>query len=301
MIPDEDKLLARAIKASLWVGVVLLAVKIGAAASTGSSAIYSDAAESVVNVLAALFAAYSLQLSRKPADENHHYGHEKAAYVSAGFEGAMIAAAACFILYDAIHNLIVGAQIKRPDLGLILTAATAGVNAVLGIVLLRVGRRQGSVVVEANGQHVLTDVWTSAGVIVGLVLVMWSGNPVWDPVAAIIVALNILFTGWRIVRKSLDGLMDAADPVLERAIRDLLEKETRARQLDFHQLRYRHSGRTHWVEVHLTFPDDWRIDQAHASATEVEAALHRMLTPHARIITHLEPLSAVGQSEAWEA
>lgn len=301
MVPPEDRLLLRAMNASLVVGVLLLLVKIIAAAMTGSSAIYSDAAESVVNVLAAIFASYSLRLSHKPADDDHHYGHEKASYLSAGFEGAMISVAACFILYEAILKLVAGGEIAQPGLGVVLTVATTGVNAVLGWMLVRTGRKHHSLVLEANGQHILTDVWTSGGVVAGLLLVIFSGQSFWDPLAAILVAVNILFTGWSIVRKSLNGLMDAADPVTEKAIRTLLAAEANARDLDFHQLRYRYSGRTHWVEVHLAFPDDWTIDHAHATATEIEAKLHALLAPSARIITHLEPLSAVGNSEPWEA
>ena len=300
MTEAEDRLLIRAMNISFVVSVALLAVKIAAAAITGSSAIYSDAAESVVNVLAAAFASYTLRLSRKPADEDHHYGHEKAAFLSAGFEGAMITAAACFILYESVHKLAVGGAVQQTGLGLILTVATTAVNCLLGLMLVRQGRRNHSLVLEANGQHILTDVWTSAGVVAGLVLVMATGRAFWDPLAAIIVAVNILFTGWSIVKRSLGGLMDASDPEAEKTIREILEREAASRGLQFHQLRYRHSGRTHWVEFHLLFADTTPIDEAHAVATRIEAVLHKKLAPAARIITHLEPLSAAGKIEEWE-
>ena len=296
----DDRLLLRAMNASFVVSVVLLGVKITAAALTGSSAIYSDAAESVVNVLAAGFASYSLRLSRKPADRDHHYGHEKASFLSAGFEGAMITVAACFILYDSIHKLAVGGGVERTGLGLGLTLAATAVNCLLGLMLVRTGRRARSLVLEANGQHILTDVWTSAGVVAGLVLVMITGQTVWDPLAAILVATNILFTGWSSVRRSLGGLMDEADPAVEESIRGLLGREAAARGLGFHQLRYRHTGRTHWVEFHLLFRDGTPIDEAHAIATEIESGLNDLLSPSARIITHLEPLSAAAKVEEWE-
>ena len=301
MMTSDDRLMLRAMNASLVVGILLLVVKIGAAAVTGSAAIYSDAAESVVNVLAAIFASYSLRLACKPADEEHHFGHEKVSFLSAGFEGAMISVAAMFILYESIHKLAVGGEVAKTGLGMALTVATTAVNLLLGLMLIKVGRKHQSLVLEANGQHILTDVWTSGGVVLGLGLVMATGQSFWDPVAAIVMALNILWTGARIVRRSMDGLMDATDPATEKLIRQLLEAEAKVRKLDFHQLRHRHTGRTHWVEVHLAFPDDWQIDRAHATATEIEAKLHELLAPSARIITHLEPLSAVGKSEPWEA
>lgn len=297
----DDALLIRAMNASLLIGILLLGMKTWAAAITGSAAIYSDAAESVVHVLAVIFASYSLRLSRKPADENHHYGHEKAAFLSAGFEGAMIAAAACMILYEGIDQLLAGPTIRQTGLGIALTSAAAIINAVLGFILIKRGRKQHSLILEANGKHVLTDVWTSLGVFAGLMLVLFTGNPIWDPLAAILVALNILWTGWGLVRQSFDGLMDAADPAVEKMLREILQEETSKRGLDFHQLRYRHTGRTHWVELHLVFPDGTTVEAAHTAATGIEAALNAKLEPAARIITHLEPNSAATLNEQWEA
>ena len=297
----DDGLLIRAMNASLIIGIVLLAVKTWAASVTGSAAIYSDAAESVVHVLAVAFASYSLRLSRKPADENHHYGHEKAAFLSAGFEGAMIAAAACLILYEGIEQLLAGPTIRQTGLGMAMTAGTTAINAVLGFFLVKRGKKHHSLVLVANGKHVLTDVWTSVGVFVGLLLVLLTGNPAWDPLAAILVALNILWTGWQLVRQSFDGLMDAADPSVEKLLRETLVVETGKRGLDFHQLRYRHTGRTHWVELHLVFPDGTTVEAAHSTATEIEAAINAKLEPAARIITHLEPTSAANRNEQWEA
>lgn len=297
---QEEALLLKAMNASLAVGILLLALKVWAAATTGSSAIYSDAAESVVHLLAVVFASYSLRVAMKPPDETHHFGHEKAEYLSAGFEGAMIAAAACLILYEGIRSWWVGPEIRDLKLGIYLTLATTAVNLVLGAVLFALGRRHRSILLEANGQHILTDVKTSVGVLLGLQLVLWTGQSFWDPLAAILVALNILWTGGKLVQRGMDGLMDASDPAVEKQVRHTLERECLASGLEFHQLRYRHTGRTHWVEVHLVFPDGTPIEAAHARATEIEGALNTLLAPAARIITHLEPSSEAHRSESWE-
>jgi cation diffusion facilitator family transporter len=297
----EETILIRAMNASLAVGAVLLAIKLWAAARTGSSAIYSDAAESVVHLLAVIFASYSLRIAAKPADDTHHYGHDKAEYLSAGFEGAMISAAACLILYEGIRSWWVGPEIEDLKLGIYLTIISTSVNAVLGTALMIIGRRQRSILLEANGMHIITDVKTSIGVLLGLQLVLWTGDTFWDPLAAILVALNILWTGGKLVQRSMNGLMDASDPAVEKLARGVLEKECAARGLQFHQLRYRHTGRTHWVEVHLVFPDGTTIEAAHETATEIEAALNDKLDPVARIITHLEPKSQGDCSEAWES
>ena len=296
----EDAILIKAMNASLAVGIFLLAIKLWAAASTGSSAIYSDAAESVVHLLAVIFASYSLRVAAKPPDETHHYGHDKAEYLSAGFEGAMISAAACLILYEGIRSWWVGPEIQDLKLGIYLTITSTAVNAVLGGVLIATGRRQRSILLEANGQHILTDVKTSVGVLLGLQLVLWTGDTFWDPLAAILVAVNILWTGGNLVRRSMRGLMDATEPEIEISVRELLSRECAARGLQFHQLRYRNTGRTHWVEVHLVFPDGTSIETAHARATEIESTLNEHLESAARIITHLEPRSQADRSEAWE-
>ena len=296
----EDTILIKAMNASLAVGVFLLAIKLWAAARTGSSAIYSDAAESVVHLLAVIFASYSVRIAAKPPDETHHYGHEKAEYLSAGFEGAMISAAACLILYEGIRSWWVGPEIQDLKLGIYLTITSTVINAVLGLVLIATGRKHRSILIEANGQHILTDVKTSIGVLLGLQLVLWTGNTFWDPLSAILVALNILWTGGKLVGRSMNGLMDASDPEVEKQVRGVLQKECANLGLQFHQLRYRNTGRTHWVEVHLVFADGTSIETAHARATEIERTLNEHLDSTARIITHLEPRSQGDRSESWE-
>ena len=286
---------------SLGVAVVLLVVKITAAILTGSSAVYSDAAESVTHVLAVGFAAWALRYSHKPSDETHHYGHDKVAFFSAALEGAMIAAAALLIGYQALVQAFQGVRLESIGLGMMLTGAAAAVNLVLGLFLIRVGRRRHSQLLRANGEHVLADVWTSAGVLVALVLVTWTGWLGWDPLFAGLAAAKLLWTGAKLMKESFGGLMDAADTAVEKDLRDLLDETCRRRGISYHNLRHRHSGRTHWVELHLVFPDEMTVHEAHGLATGIEAEVAARLEPAGRVISHLEPRSAEHREEDWES
>jgi cation diffusion facilitator family transporter len=294
---EEQK---RVMNLSLAVAVLLLGAKVTAAAVTGSSAIYSDAAESVVHLLAVTFAVWALRLAHKPADESHHFGHDKVAFLSAGFEGAMISAAAMLIFYEAVKQMIFGVHIENLAFGIALTATAAVINLALGLSLVAVGRRSGSPLLHANGLHVLTDVWSSVAVLVALGLYRFTGWVWWDPIAAILAALNILRVGSGLIRKSLGGLLDEADPEFEKKIRSLLDAEVGKRGLSYHNLRYRHSGRTHWVEFHLVFADSLSVGEAHTAATGIESCVAAMLHPDGRVISHLEPRSAEHEVESWE-
>jgi len=256
---------------------------------TGSAAIMSDAAESVVHVVAVAFAAYSMWLSQQPADERHLYGHDKVGFVSAGVEGAMITFAALFIIYESVRRWVAGLHLENLDAGALWVAGAALVNAALGGYLVWQGRRHRSLILVANGKHVLTDSWTSLGVIVGLVLVMVTGWLPFDPICAVIVATNILWTGGRLIRQSVGGLMDEADPELERTLRATIDREAGSHGLTWHQLRYRNSGTSVWVEFHLLFPQGALVGQAHAQATAIEEAIQAAVPVPARIITHIEP------------
>lgn len=295
---DDETLM---IRLSLLVAVVLLVAKTVAAAVTGSSSIYSDAAESVVHLMAVGFATWALRFSRKPADESHHYGHDKVSFVSAGFEGAMISAAALLIIYEAGKQFFNGVKLENLGLGAVLTTLAMLINLALGLGLLAVGKRRGSPVIRANGQHVLTDVWTSAAVLVALALYHFTRWPWWDPLIAILAALNILRIGWRLIRESMGGLMDENDPETEAKIRGLLDGEMAKRGLAYHNFRYRHSGRTHWVEFHLVFEDELTVGEAHQEATEIEGKVAELLAPDGRVISHLEPKSVEHIEEQWEA
>ncbi len=285
---------------SLAVAVVLLIAKTYASIVTGSSAVYSDAAESVVHVFAVAFAAWALRLSHKPADETHHFGHDKISFISSGFEGAMISAAAALILYEAGMQFIHGVHLTNLGLGLWITAGAAVTNLILGLSLIKVGKKSGSSLLRANGLHVLTDVWSSVAVIVALILISITGWRMWDPIFAVIAAINILRVGLGLIRESLGGLLDEADPLIEKQARDILNTETAARGLTYHNFRHRHSGRAHWIEFHLVFPDETSVGEAHDRATEIEAAVAAIIAPEGRVITHLEPRSEEQRIEPWE-
>jgi cation diffusion facilitator family transporter len=294
---DEQK---RIMNLSLAVAVLLLLAKVTAAVITGSSAIYSDAAESVVHLLAVGFAVWALRLAHKPADETHHFGHDKISFLSGGFEGAMISAAALLILYEAIRQCVFGVEIDHLAIGAGLTGFAAVVNLSLGLALVRVGKKRGSPLIRANGIHVLTDVWSSLAVLIALGLIYFTGWVWWDPIAAILAALNILRVGFKLIRESFGGLLDEADPVVEQKVRSLLEAETCKRGMSFHNLRHRHSGRIHWVEFHLVCEDSTTVGDAHVLATAVEASVAALLHPAGRVISHLEPRSVEHHDEAWE-
>ena len=294
---DEQK---RMMNFSLAAAVLLLGAKVTAAVVTGSSAIYSDAAESVVHFLAVCFAVWALRLAHKPADETHHFGHDKVSFLSAGFEGAMISAAALLIFYEAVRQMIFGVRIDNLGFGVAVTAAAAVINLVLGLSLVAVGKRSGSPLLRANGMHVLTDVWSSVAVLVALGLYKSTGWVWWDPIAAMLAALNILRVGYKLIRESLGGLLDESDPMMEKNIRELLDREVAQRGLSYHNLRHRHSGRTHWIEFHLVFADQLTVGEAHDSATEIEASIADLLRPNGRVISHLEPKSAEHHAERWE-
>jgi cation diffusion facilitator family transporter len=279
-----------AIGLSLGIGFLMLIGKTFAYVLTGSVAILSDAAESVIHVFAVAFAAFSLRLSFKPADRSHPYGHEKISFFSAGMEGMMIVVAAAYIIYTSVAKWLAGLALQHLETGTLITVAAAATNAVLGGYLVWQGKRTRSIVLLANGKHVLTDSWTSLAVIVGLLMVLWTGWLPFDPIIAIVAAVNILWSGGKLIRQSVGGLMDEGDPVFEGQIKTALDVETEKRGLRYHELRYRHSGTSMWVEFHLLFPKGVELEEAHWKATEIETALKSTFPLPLNIITHLEPL-----------
>ena len=280
----------RAMRLSLAIGFVMLVLKMGAYVLTGSAAILGDAAESVVHVAAVMFATFSLGLQHKPADSDHPYGHSKIAFFSAGIEGGLIVVAALFIIYESVRRWLLHMPPSNVDAGLALTALTILINAALGTYLIRTGKRGGSIILESNGKHVLTDVWTSLGALVGLGLVALTGWHGWDPIFGILMAANIIWTGYGLMRQSVGGLMDSADPKLDAALDAALRRETEKHGLKFHALRHRDAGEMHYVEVHLLFQDDIMLRDAHRTATEIEHAVQASVDRPVLITTHLECL-----------
>jgi len=284
----DRKALSFAMALSLAIGLLMFVIKVGAYLLTGSAAILSDAAESVVHVAAVIFAAYSLRLSYKPADESHLYGHAKISYFSAGFEGAMIILAAIYIIYVSVHKWMIGLSLENLGFGVVLTGAAAAINGALGAYLVWLGRRKNSIILEANGKHVLTDCWTSLAVLVGLGLVVVTGWLPFDPICGMIMACNILASGAGLIKSSCAGLMDRADPEIQKRLTDLLTRESGKQGLTYHHLRHRNLGDAHWVEVHLVFPAGSSLAQSHREATRIEQLIQQSLEPRAYVTTHLE-------------
>ena len=296
----DRRALAFAMTLSLVVGLLMFVMKVTAYVMTGSAAILSDAAESVVHVAAVAFAFYSLRLSFKPADSSHLYGHAKISFFSAGFEGAMIVLAAIYIIYESIHKWLGGLALQNLGFGTLLTATAALLNGALGGYLLWIGRRRNSLILQANGKHVLTDCWTSLGVLVGLGLTLITGWLPWDPITGIIAATNILWSGGGLMRTSFSGLMDSAEAEVQRRLVGLLDRETTSRGIAYHDLRHRNVGDAYWVELHLLFPPGISLEDAHRTATEIERVIEAALEPRAHVTTHLESLADHDRIHAGE-
>jgi len=279
-----------AMRLSLVVGVLMLAGKVTAYVITGSTAILSDAAESVVHVMAVGFAAFALWLSARPANERFLYGYERITFFSAGFEGAMIIVAAIVILYAAIHRWLAGLQLEHLGMGSLVVLAAAFVNAALGGYLIRTGKRNHSLILEADGKHVLTDSWTSFGVVLGLGLVMLTGWKPFDPICAIVIGLNILYSGGLLVWRSAQGLLDYSDPDLGRDLGQKLDGLCSELGLHYHGVRFRTTGYRLMIELHLLFPFNSPVGEAHNRATQLEERLPAVLGIPAEVITHLESL-----------
>lgn len=282
-----------AMAASLSVAVVMLVGKLVAFQLTGSAAIFSDAIESVVHLFATAIAGFSLWYAAQPPDASHPYGHGKIAYFSSGLEGALILVAAVAIGYEAITDLIEGPELENLGTGLLITAALGLVNLVLGLALIRIGRRTNALVLVANGHHVLTDMWTSLGVLVGVGLVYVTGIEWLDPVVALVVGTNIVWTSGQLMRAAYGGLMERADADETERVTALLAEAVDEGLIEgHHHVRHRRVNDQVWLEQHLLLPDMLRLDEAHERASLVEAR-QRALFPESRvqITSHLEPSS----------
>ena len=266
-------------------------LKTTAAAVTGSVGFLSDAMESAVNLVAALVGVWAVRLAARPPDLAHHFGHGKSEYISAAVEGGLIFVAAAAILWTSLNRLLDPVPLEQPGIGLALSSLAAVINLVVGLLLVRAGRRLRSIAVEADGRHLLTDVVTSAGVLVGIGLVAIFDWYVLDPIVAMAVGANILYTGYGLLRRSVTGLLDAAIPNDEMHDVERLLAEFRQRQpVDFHALRSRESGRQRFLYVHLLVPDDWTVKRGHDLADELSAAIDGAL-PGAHTFVHIEPIN----------
>jgi len=277
---------------SLTVGLILSIVKMWAWYSTGSSAIMSDALESLINVATAIMAIGAIWVSTRPADGTHPYGHGKIEFFSSGAEGAMIFLAGFAIVIHAVQALIWGTQLDNMGIGLLLVAGAGVVNLFLGLYLVRSGRRSHSEALIANGHHILSDAWTSGGIIIGIGLVILTGLDWLDPLFAILVGLWILRSGYLIVRRSVGMLMDEADPSLLNRITLALAASRRPGWIAPHRLRAWRSGSLVRIDFHLIMPFYWTLEQTHEQEHAIHDALRELLDEPSEVIVHTEPCFA---------
>ncbi len=273
---------------SIIIGSLVMGLKFLAWQLTGSVALYSDALESIVNVVAAMAAFWAIKVSHKPADMDHQHGHHKAEYFSAVLEGVLIVVAALLILFEVWRSWGHNMDVEQSWLGLGINGFAACINAVWATMLIRVGRAERSPAMVADGHHIMTDVVTSAGVLIGLVGAIATGWTILDPVLAVIVALNILWQGWHVISSSMDGLMDRAVELDEHMrIRDIISSNSKG-AIEVHDLKTRIAGRATFIEFHLVVDADMSVGDSHVICDRIEDALKEEI-PSVRVIIHVEP------------
>ncbi|HQR46946.1 MAG TPA: cation diffusion facilitator family transporter [Thermoanaerobaculia bacterium] len=274
---------------SIVTAVATITLKLIAWKVTGSVGLLSDAMESFVNLLAAAVAFWALTVAQRPADPEHAFGHTKAEYLAAGFEGMAILAAAVAIAAAAVDRLFHPQPLERIGLGLAFSVGASVLNLAVALVLLRASKRLHSITLRADAWHLLTDVWTSAGVLAAIALVWTTGWSVLDPVVALLVAVNIVWTGLKLLHETGHGLLDRAlNEEDQRKIDDVLDG-FRSRGAEFHEVRTRAAGPRQFVQMHVLVPGSWTVQQGHDLLEEVEKAVAAVL-PNGSVITHLEPL-----------
>ena len=291
LIPDRENaaLRMRAAITSLVAGIFIFAVKLAAWGLTGSSAILSDALESVVNVVAAVFAVFAVHYAAKPADRDHPYGHGKIEFLSAAFEGGLIVFAAITIGYAAIRALIYGVSLRQLDLGIGLTVVAAVGNTALGWWLLRAGKRSGSPALTADAHHILSDVWTTVGAVVGLIIVRLTHLSWLDPVVALLLCVLLARTGLLLVLEAAQGLLDQEEPQLLQRLVDAFNASHEPGVTGVHHLRAIRSGNVVHVDAHVFVPHQWTIGDAHSAAERLEREVRRKSGINGEIALHLDP------------
>lgn len=281
---------------SVAAAAVTIALKGGAYLLTGSVGIFSDAAESLVNLLAAVVALWALVSAVRPPDEEHAYGHTKAEYFASGFEGVLILGAAVIIGIAAVGRLLDPQPIENVGLGLAVSVVAAGINGAVGLALMRGGRRLRSVTLRADGQHLITDVWTTFGVLIGVILVNLTGWLFLDAVVALVVAANIARVGARLVNETVHGLLDTALPEEEQEEIYRILSGYEERGVEFHALRTRQAGRRRFVSMHVLVPGSWSVQRGHDLSEEIEERIGEAL-PESSVFVHIEPLE---DRASWE-
>lgn len=277
----------RALLVSASASLVVLMLKFAGYISTGSAAILSDALESIINAAAGVFAYISLKIYSKPPDASHPYGHGKIEFISAAFEGGAIVIASLCIIYKSVDEIAKGASFHKIDIGIILVALASAINLVLAILLIKIGRRNNLLILEADGRHLLTDVVTSVSVLLGLGLMRITDYYILDPLIAILFALFIMRTGIKLIKISLGGIMDKSNPEDETKIQNILDGYI-GKICAYHKIRHRHGGNICFVDFHIVVPAEMKISKAHQIATEIEEKIARALGS-AGVTAHIEP------------
>jgi len=286
-VPAKRKV-ARLAFWSIIIAFAVMGLKFAAWWLTGSVALYSDALESIVNVIAAAAAFWAITVSHKPADRDHQFGHHKAEYFSAVLEGVLIVVASILIFAEVLRAWQTPVSLDDPGLGLGINAAGAAINAVWAWLLIRIGSAERSPALVADGRHIMTDVVTSVGVLAGLLGAIATGWVVLDPLLALIVAMNILFQGWKVITSSLSGLMDEAVSLEQNIhIREIISANSKG-ALEVHDLKTRIAGRATFIEFHLIVDADMKVGDSHAICDRIEEALRQEI-PSVRVTIHVEP------------
>lgn len=275
---------------SIAAAVVTILLKFTAYKVTGSIGFFSDALESIVNLLAAVFGLIMLHVSEKPADEGHEFGHSKAEYFSSAIEGSLILLAAFSIIWSAVPRLIHPIALENINIGLLFSVGASLVNLAVGQMLIHNGKKSKSLLVEADGKHLMTDVWTSAGVIAGILLVKFTGILILDPIIAILVALNIVYTGYRLISRSTNGLMDASISETEiNQVKKYLDS-LKEKDITYHSLMTRQAGQRKFISFHLLVPGAWTVQQGHENADIIEETIEDMFDEPVTVTSHIEPV-----------
>ena len=281
---------------SICAAILTIALKTTAYWLTGSVGLLSDALESLVNLVAAIMALAMLTIAARPADEMHAFGYGKAEYFSSGLEGALILLAAASIAWTAIPRFLVPQPLEHIGIGLAVSVVASAINFWVARVLLAAGREYRSITLEADAHHLMTDVWTSAGVMLGVGAIALTGWLRLDPIIALIVAANILRTGWQLLSRSIRGLLDVALPAAEQDAINQVLKQYESRGIQYHALRTRQAGTRAFISLHVLVPADWTVQRGHDLLEQLEGDI-RATIPGAQLFTHLEPQ---GDPAAWE-
>jgi cation diffusion facilitator family transporter len=275
---------------SIAAAVVTIGLKSSAYLLTGSVGLLSDALESGVNLIAAVVALSMITLAERPADEEHSYGHSKAEYFSSGVEGGLIIFAAASIIWIAVPRLIHPQALENINIGLLISVGASFINLGVARVLLVAGRKSNSITLEADGKHLMIDVWTSAGVLIGIALVKITGLMVLDPLVALVVAANIVWAGYRLMRSSALGLLDTAIPQGERDQLKILLEKYRSQDIQYHSLLTRQSGQRKFVALHILVPGAWTVQKGHNALEKIESDIRNHFQGPVTVFTHLEPV-----------